>query len=69
MRDLIPLRRHNLLFFPLLSRVKIIGGKKIPHFGAAVKSSGFLSPGSDLTHEPEESSEKLCIGRLGGKLQ
>jgi hypothetical protein len=34
-----------------------------------VKVSGFLSPGSDLTHDPEESSEKLCIGRLGGKLQ
>jgi hypothetical protein len=34
-----------------------------------VKVSGFLSPGSDLTHDPEESSEKLCIGRLGEKLQ
>jgi hypothetical protein len=46
MRDLIPLRRHNLLFFPPLSRVKNIEGRKkrsfsglfaIPHFRAAVK--------------------------------
>jgi len=56
-----------------LSRVKIIARGKgsfsrpfaIPHFGAAVKSSRFLSPGSGLILEPEQCSEKLFFPSAG----
>jgi hypothetical protein len=74
MGDLIPLSRHDLLFFPSLSRAKIIGGKRffsrflaVPHFCTAVKLTGFLSPGVTLPLIPAsgENSEKLIFASAG----